>query len=872
MPRLVDVARAARRCSRTAITPRRRLALALAASGGGALVSCTCGTERATCTESSSGTADAAAVMAAPMLAAVGAAAYLFGRRSDDGGSPKVSPHVDSERVAAEKAGSDLAVDKLQDDERAAIEGPECERVTSDNALELGSSSLARTAPSEPQLLMASDGPAINSGPDTFAQGRKSSAPPKRRRKLRANLTEADARAIMEEFDVNRDGRIDKDELMSLAYSVGLALDQQDVEACVRALDADGDGSIDEFELARWLVQQDADGDKLVSNAPYELRARLIAHRCGRALSRQANLVTARLLLGDDADEHLAEAAIQRANGNGGLGGTPKSLEESERIRACLDEVSLLDSLSRVKKERLVQAFTSRHYKASEVIFTQGQVGDAFYILQRGACRVIQHDAGGGDIAAVKELRLLRAGAHFGELALKNNTPRSATVEAIENSLVLKLKVADFKAILGPLLHAINFTEWATADKIVSGNRVGGGGSAKSPPKLGPKAARGHGDVFNAGSPLEVYRYRKVAEYESRLRRLSSPGKVFAYFATVETEDGEQMMLGTDFLAALGVLHPHVVAGQQDQIDKAGKHFTTMLTQGGTAKASNGMLISYAEFRFFRSLLSIRPSDLEMAFQMFDCDEDGSIDCDEFIHMFSILSEQSSAQTHGVAGALFDKVNQWSITEGHHGRAVHQSRQPLQTSSGNSAGGVSFQEFAAWLTTLQYELVRLEFLNWATDSSGDGKVDSLSASDFGRMVVHLVSSAGHSVKEHRRRRAEMSDKLAVTRIGLAEFAQFSAVLAQLEQVEAAVGLSTLGGTGRVDRNTLERAVDAAFAGQLALPATIIEVLFTVLDADGDGWLSTDELFGTLRERRATNGAALDRGSAYSCFSACLSGG
>jgi Ca2+-binding EF-hand superfamily protein len=324
---------------------------------------------------------------------------------------------------------------------------------------------------------------------------------------------------------------------------------------------------------------------------------------------------------------------------------------------------------------------------------------------------------------------------------------------------------------------------------------------------------------------------------------------VFAYFASVETEDGNQMMMGTDFLAALGVLHPHVVAGQQDEIDKAGKHFTAMITSRGASTNSNGVLISYAEFRFFKSLLSIRASDLEMAFHMFDRDENGFISRDEFVHMFSALSGQSVVNVHAVSVAFFDKLNQ----------ELH------------AKGGVSFEAFSTWLTTLQSELVRLEFLNWATDSSGDGKVDSLSGLDFGRMVVHLVASAGYDIKEHRRRRIGMSDKLATARVGLADFAQFSVVLAELEQVEAAVSLSTSGATGLVDRTTLERGIDAVFGGQVALPATIIDVIFTVLDGDGDGLLSADELFGTLRERRhATNGAAVDRGSAYSCFVACVS--
>ena len=58
--------------------------------------------------------------------------------------------------------------------------------------------------------------------------------------------------------------------------------------------------------------------------------------------------------------------------------------------------------------------------------------------------------------------------------------------------------------------------------------------------------------VFHRDSLLEAFRRRKMLEYEARLRRLSSREKVFAYFASVETDDGSQMMSPADFLRALG--------------------------------------------------------------------------------------------------------------------------------------------------------------------------------------------------------------------------------------------------------------------------------------------------------------------------------
>ena len=884
--------------------------------------------------------------MAAPVLAIVGTAAYLLG----SGGASRTRPDAEPGQAPAPEAEAGGPTDAQP--ERDPADAREAADAAAGAGAAAASEEVVEGAlvgdPAKPEQALArsatpeaqpppAPAPSGNPGLPPVAPSQPAPSPPvaKRRRKLRPVLTEAEVHALLEEFDVNRDGRIDADELRDLASAVGLALDDQDVEDCIRALDTDGDGSIDEFELARWLVQQDEDGAKRTSNAPYELRARLIARSCGRALTRQANLATAQLLLGDEADEALAEAAILRAkahnSGDGAAGGGLKSPEESERIRACLDQVSLLDPLSRAKKERLVRAFRSRHFQAGEQIITQGKVGDAFYILQRGACRVVKEEFAAGDGATLKELRVLHAGAHFGELALKNNTVRSATVEAVQPSLVLELKAGDFKAIIGPLLHVIHFTEWATAGKVVSDSRDSRGGASggnatysssssssssssetkRAPPKLGPRAATG--EVFSSGSHLEVFRNRKVVEYEARLRRLSSPGKVFAYYASVETEEGEQMMTGTDFLKALGVLHTHVVAGQQGEVDEAAKRFTARIMSGaqendkgngdgnagaasttdgtgkGEGKGRGGGLISFAEYVFFRSLLSIKPSDLEMAFQIFDRNEDGLIGRDEFIHMFSTLSRgggpsssssSSSSSSTGSADSTTMAAMAADVLDG--SPVFSQWFGNRAAAGGGGGGGISFAKFSAWLTALQSELIRLEFLNWATDSSGDGKVDSLSASDFGRMVVQLVASAGFDVKEHRRRRAEMSDDLAMARVSLADFARFSLMLAQLELVEAALDLvatsSSAGGSSSssssssaIDRATFERGIYAALGPDAALPPTIIDVLFTVLDGDSDGKLSRDELCGTLRERRrALGGAALERPSAYSCFAACFS--
>ena len=67
------------------------------------------------------------------------------------------------------------------------------------------------------------------------------------------------------------------------------------------------------------------------------------------------------------------------------------------------------------------------HYEPGEPIVRQGEIGDRFYIIARGAVEVVRED---GDTCT--RLARLGPGEHFGEVALLQNVPRTATVRAVE--------------------------------------------------------------------------------------------------------------------------------------------------------------------------------------------------------------------------------------------------------------------------------------------------------------------------------------------------------------------------------------------------------------------------------------------------------
>jgi CRP/FNR family cyclic AMP-dependent transcriptional regulator len=80
-----------------------------------------------------------------------------------------------------------------------------------------------------------------------------------------------------------------------------------------------------------------------------------------------------------------------------------------------------------------------RYLELGEVLFRQGEFGDALYVVAEGALRVEQGDRHVADVAA---------GACVGEMAVIDWEPRSATVVATETSLLFRLDRNDVMDLL----------------------------------------------------------------------------------------------------------------------------------------------------------------------------------------------------------------------------------------------------------------------------------------------------------------------------------------------------------------------------------------------------------------------------------------
>ncbi|MBI4061124.1 MAG: cyclic nucleotide-binding domain-containing protein [Elusimicrobia bacterium] len=94
----------------------------------------------------------------------------------------------------------------------------------------------------------------------------------------------------------------------------------------------------------------------------------------------------------------------------------------------------------------LVQSLHSRTYREGEVIFVEGDIGRALFVLESGAVELTRRGAGGKPAS----LHRLGPGDFFGEMALLESLPRTATATAVEKTHLHLL----YKSKLDALLHA----------------------------------------------------------------------------------------------------------------------------------------------------------------------------------------------------------------------------------------------------------------------------------------------------------------------------------------------------------------------------------------------------------------------------------
>ena len=118
-------------------------------------------------------------------------------------------------------------------------------------------------------------------------------------------------------------------------------------------------------------------------------------------------------------------------------------LEELQRIHQMLNTIPFLKSLVQDEIKEMAFQLARRFFAKGEVIIRQGEPGTLFYLIYKGRVRVVKEK-----LFSKTLLANLGPGEFFGEMALIDDFPRTATVIGEEPGEMYTLSHDAFESVL----------------------------------------------------------------------------------------------------------------------------------------------------------------------------------------------------------------------------------------------------------------------------------------------------------------------------------------------------------------------------------------------------------------------------------------
>ena len=109
-----------------------------------------------------------------------------------------------------------------------------------------------------------------------------------------------------------------------------------------------------------------------------------------------------------------------------------------------LRKISLFRSLNEEEFEALADSATIQSVVPGEALIRQGEAGDSMYVLVEGLLDVYRSGEGGSETRVAR----IQTGRFFGEMSLLTGEPRSATIRATLNSVVLTIQKSAMVSLL----------------------------------------------------------------------------------------------------------------------------------------------------------------------------------------------------------------------------------------------------------------------------------------------------------------------------------------------------------------------------------------------------------------------------------------
>ncbi|XP_017026110.1 calcium uptake protein 3, mitochondrial isoform X6 [Drosophila kikkawai] len=376
----------------------------------------------------------------------------------------------------------------------------------------------------------------------------------------------------------------------------------------------------------------------------------------------------------------------------------------------------------------------------------------------------------------------------------------------------------------------------------------------------------------SAENPVNAVSLKRRMRDDSELEnvKLTARERRFIKFASVEFDD-QLYMTPQDFLDSVVEQEPRPRLKRRqlssDEVDKY-KESTPALKKGSTRLFRNLRdkgIVSYTEYLFLLSILTKPKSGFRIAFNMFDTDGNQRVDKDEFLVIISILAgafkdiQNVDPQTKQIMERIFSGAwkekhgeqepeepepqeptpleNYVNDGEGLQRRHVVATTLQLHFFGKRGTGVINYDNFYRFMDNLQTEVLELEFHEF---SKGNSVISEL---DFAKILLRYTYLATDEYDIFLERLLErVKDEKGIT---FHDFRDFCHFLNNLDDFTIAMRMYTLADRA-ISKDEFSRAVKICTGYKLS--PHLIDTVFAIFDADGDGLLSYKEFIAIMKDR------------------------
>jgi hypothetical protein len=114
-----------------------------------------------------------------------------------------------------------------------------------------------------------------------------------------------------------------------------------------------------------------------------------------------------------------------------------------DKIKGALQKSSLFVSLSSKQLDQLIPLCKIGIYNANELIINENDIPIDLYVIWEGSVEILKKSEDG----TLLRISTLQVGEVIGEIALLDNSPRSASVRALTPTKLLEISIADLKSL-----------------------------------------------------------------------------------------------------------------------------------------------------------------------------------------------------------------------------------------------------------------------------------------------------------------------------------------------------------------------------------------------------------------------------------------